>query len=382
MAPHAGATARANPLDDRGAGRQRAAPVQSAPHSDNLDTLRGLAVIAVVIHHLTYTGFHVPFFGTYGGLLGVQLFFVISGYLITESASKHHWKVYALHRVMRIFPAYWIAYLLFGFAKGILVADRIVEQPFPFLLNLLNLQQLHAVALYEFDALSVSWTLTVEMIWYLLAPALLWLGLQRPWWMLGALLAVSLAWDWMAGQRHLDGLYRAGLEGLQSPRTREQLFVLINAAFPAQLVYFGLGAVAFHFRGRLHRANPWLLLALGVAITAATPWFFHQTVLSMQITGLGVFALFLWALRAPDLGLSFMAWTGKISYSVYLVHFPFIVYGFHKIGHHGHIHLVATTVVIFTSAYLMFRFIEQPCMGLARRWSAGRAPPGHQPLNR
>lgn len=64
--------------------------------------------MALVIHHLNYTDLQVPLFDTYGGLLDVQFFFVISGYLITESASKHAWKVYALHRFMRIFPAYWI----------------------------------------------------------------------------------------------------------------------------------------------------------------------------------------------------------------------------------------------------------------------------------
>jgi peptidoglycan/LPS O-acetylase OafA/YrhL len=381
MAPHAAATARAHRRDSS-AEQHRAVDAERGAHSDNLDALRGLAVVAVVIHHLTYTGFHVPFVGTYGGLLGVQLFFVISGYLITESASKHTWKVYWLHRVMRIFPAYWIAYLLFGVAKGILVADRIIEQPFPFLLNLVNLQQLHAVALYEFDVLSVSWTLTVEMIWYLLAPAMLWLGIHRPWWMLTGFLAVSVVWAWMASHQQLDVLYQAGLEDLQSSRTREQLFVLINAAFPAQLVYFGLGAAAFHHRRLLHLTNPWWLLCLGVAITAAIPWFFHLTSMAMQITGLGVFALFLWALRAPDLGLSFMAWTGKVSYSVYLVHFPFIVYGFHKIGHHGHIHLVVTGMLIVTSSYLLFRFIEKPCMGLARQWSVALVPPGSKPLGR
>ncbi len=373
MEPHAAATA--HRLNHHAVAPERGPPL------DNLDILRGLAVLAVVIHHLAHTGFRVPFVGTFGGLLGVQLFFVISGYLITESASKHPWPVYALHRVMRIFPAYWVAFLGFGVAKALLqgngpmVIARILDNPFPFFLNLVNLQQLHPVALFEFDALSVTWTLTVEMIWYLLAPVMLMLGVRRQWWALAGLLALSIAWTWLAHHHQLDALFRAGLEGLQTPRKREQLFVLINAAFPSQLFFFGLGAVAFHQRQRLQRVSPWPLLALAVAITATIPvFFFTIPCWSMQITGTGMFLLFLFALRAPALKWPFMAWTGKISYSIYLLHMPFIVYGFHKFGHHGPLHLLITLPLIYIGAHLLFRFVEKPGMGLARQWSAALAP--------
>jgi peptidoglycan/LPS O-acetylase OafA/YrhL len=75
------------------------------------------------------------------------------------------------------------------------------------------------------------------------------------------------------------------------------------------------------------------------------------------------------------------AWTGKISYAVYLLHFPLIVYGFHKIGHYGHVHLVATLLVVFIGSYLLFRFVEKPCMGLARQWSVALSPTHRAPLS-
>ena len=79
-------------------------------YRNNLDPLRGLAASAVVANHLgTYTGWSVPWLSTGGGLRGVQLFFLISGYLIVQSASVHPWPTYLVRRAFRIYPAYWVA---------------------------------------------------------------------------------------------------------------------------------------------------------------------------------------------------------------------------------------------------------------------------------
>lgn len=56
------------------------------PHNDNLDVLRGIAVLGVLYHHLlAHTRLSMPFLGHYGRLLGVQLFSLISGYLISKA---------------------------------------------------------------------------------------------------------------------------------------------------------------------------------------------------------------------------------------------------------------------------------------------------------
>lgn len=340
-------------------------------HSPNIDILRGMAILAVMTHHVfAHTGISVPMLGTYGGLLGVQLFFVLSGYLITDSASRHPTSVYWLHRVLRIFPAYWVTYLLIGTVFGRLDLERIGESPFPFFLNLINLQQLHAVALLEFNVLSVSWTLTVEMIWYALAPLLLVIGLRRPWWMLGGLLLLSVAWTWMARHHGLDALYRPSLEAMTRPWSPSQLNVLMGAAFPAQLVYFGLGAVAFHLRDRLRELNPWVPALVWLACLGAMPLYFAHLPMPEQVVGLGVAALFVWMLNIPALHLPFLAWTGRISYSIYLLHVPLILYGFYKLGRHGPLHLLVTLPVIYLCSYGLYRCVEQPGMRLARRWSA------------
>ena len=325
----------------------------SPRHLPNIDIMRGMAVLAVVAHHVhAYTGFSVPILGTFGGLLGVQLFFVLSGYLITESASKHSTSVYWLHRVLRIFPAYWVAYLLVGVLTGRLIPDRIIESPFPFFLNLVNLQQLHA------------------------APLLFLAGLRRPWYLLAGLMLLSVAWTWMASHRHLDELYRPTLEQLSRPWSPGQLGVLIGAAFPAQLIYFGLGSVAYHLRDRLTAVSAWIPGLVWLVCLGAMPFYFNHLQMATQVVGLGVAALFVWMMRIPALKLPFLAWTGQISYSIYLLHFPLIVYGFHKLGRHGPVHLLVTMAVIYLCAYALYRWVERPGMQLARRWTPPRAQVG------
>ncbi len=64
-------------------------------YRNNLDPLRGLAAAAVVAHHFqAHAGLSAPWISDVGGLLGVQMFFVLSGYLIAASAARHDWRTY------------------------------------------------------------------------------------------------------------------------------------------------------------------------------------------------------------------------------------------------------------------------------------------------
>ncbi|MDP2768732.1 MAG: acyltransferase, partial [Giesbergeria sp.] len=140
---------------------------------NNIDLLRAIAVVSVFIHHAQHVyGGNFPFFGEYGGQFGPQLFFVISGYLISASCQKHSLRDYAIHRIFRIIPAYLFFFIGIGVLTGIINFHRITQLPWEFLANLLLLQQLFPSALISFDVLHVTWTLTVEVLWYALAPLL------------------------------------------------------------------------------------------------------------------------------------------------------------------------------------------------------------------
>ena len=72
-------------------------------------------------------------------------------------------------------------------------------------------------------------------------------------------------------------------------------------------------------------------------------------------------------LRLPLFGFAPLAWTGQVSYSIYLLHFPIIVYCHHKFGHLGAANLIVISLLIAICATLMHRWVELPGMALARR---------------
>lgn len=339
-----------------------------AKHTAHFDHLRGVAILGVLVHHVhSHTGMGIPYLNAFGGLLGVQLFFVLSGYLIADSAARHPLSSYAWHRILRIFPAYWVAYLFVGFVGQRIAWTQVQADPASFLLNLANLQQLDPVALIDFDALSVSWTLTVEVLWYLLAPWVVWAGRQRPWAVLGFLLAGSTGWTWLASAGELDFLFVQRFSEVEHAHAPRQLQIFVQAAFPAQALHFGWGALLYFYRDRLPSVPTWLPWAVAFALLALLPIYIGRTPFDHLISGAGMAACVLAVLKLPPIELAPLRWTGQVSYSIYLLHFPIIVYCHHKFGHLGAANLIVIGLLIAVCATLMHRWIERPGMALARR---------------
>lgn len=337
-------------------------------HLENLDIVRAIAVLSVVVHHVfAVTGFHVPYFSEAGGYVGVQLFFIISGYLISESAIKYPLAEYTLHRVFRIFPAYWTALIGVGLLYYDMPVDRAMQRPGSFVLSLLNLQQLYAVALLELDPLHVTWTLTVEMFWYLLAPLLVMAYRRWAWITLGLLLLTSILWSVGVAQHHADALYAAGFAAMTEPVTASQRVVLMGWAFPAQMVFFGLGAMVYRYRERALRISTTTLLACMFVSLALLEHYIGLITVPPLPIGLGVTAFFILMLRAPTVQAPLLAHIGKISYSIYLLHFPLILWTFQYFGHLGSIHLALTMFAIFACAHVLYVAVERPSILFARR---------------
>lgn len=155
------------------------------PRAAGLDSLRILACLMVVLFHLTFRGnapdsFLVPRFDGMGeitryGFLGVELFFMISGFVIMETAARRSAMEFFIARATRLLPAFWICCTLTFFAVS---ATRYPE---------------HAVSVPEFlqnmtllggwlktkPVDSSYWSLTVELHFYFLVLIGIGLGMMR-----------------------------------------------------------------------------------------------------------------------------------------------------------------------------------------------------------
>jgi peptidoglycan/LPS O-acetylase OafA/YrhL len=306
-------------------------------HSVGIDALRGLAVLLVWCHHLfAHAGVEIPIAGRLGGLVGVQLFFVISGFLIVRSATRERTWAYALRRALRIFPAYLVVVAAISVASERVTWDAIRADPFAFGVNLAALSHWWPPALLRFDVTTVNWTLAVEIAWYALAPVLVWIASsvasRHAWTGLAAgALAVSTLWVVAAQAGRLDAIFANGIAHAGvAPVSDFMRFAFIVNLAPAHLAFFAAGALILVFEREARRLPRSILVAaLLVFVPLADRWNDWLGVNPSFASGIGLAALFvLWGTR-PDTPagwwLRWLARLGQISYPVYLVHVPVLL---------------------------------------------------------
>lgn len=151
-----------------------------------LDYGRFFAAILVVLFHYTFNGIangkitsisHMaPIIEiTKYGYLGVELFFMISGYVIFFSAKNRTASEFAVSRVIRIYPSYWFAVLFtscFALQWG---GDLMSVDPVKIIANLTMLQSFVGIGHVD----GVYWTLVYEISFYAAVVVILLCGLQK-----------------------------------------------------------------------------------------------------------------------------------------------------------------------------------------------------------
>jgi peptidoglycan/LPS O-acetylase OafA/YrhL len=155
-----------------------------------LDGLRGIAIILVMVHHFTYyrptygidawIGSVVFFFWT-----GVDLFFVLSGFLITgilldTRGSERYFTSFYARRTLRIFPLYYLVLFVafvvlpqFPAVHPVLAGQAEVPPQWPYWLYLTNFSIADGGWVHGW--VDVGWSLAIEEQFYLVWPLVIWL---------------------------------------------------------------------------------------------------------------------------------------------------------------------------------------------------------------
>jgi peptidoglycan/LPS O-acetylase OafA/YrhL len=146
-----------------------------------LDLLRALAIIVVVVYHAALFGFKLPGRVDRFGWIGVDLFFVLSGYLIGGQLlaplardQRINLGRFFVRRVLRIMPAYFVVLAIYFLLPSWREYSEMSQPLWKFLLSVQN------IALHGGTAFSHAWSLAVEDQFYLGLPFLLLLLYPRP----------------------------------------------------------------------------------------------------------------------------------------------------------------------------------------------------------
>ncbi len=317
----------------------------------DIQVLRGVAVLLVVLHHAFPTVVR-------GGKLGVDVFLVLSGFLIIGlilrglEERRFRFTAFYVRRARRLLPALAatvagttaLALLFLGPAELLAYAKQVVV-----------VAALLANMIVAHGSLTHLWSLSLEEQFYLLAPLLLWLtpGGLRP-----GLLALGLGLSL--------GLYLVLLGWPQGlPIDGGQAWALGYGSLPARAWQFMAGGLcAWLMMRRPDLTVPpgikGLALA-GLLVVATTGVFYDGARLAGVIVTIATCVMLLgrdgWL---PRRALGPVAWTGDLSYSLYLVHWPLFWFAHHQFGQTlpaGVILGVFALSVVW--AALQYRHVEQ-----------------------
>ena len=154
---------------------------QNRDRQPGLDLLRTLAIIVVVVYHAALFGFKLPGRVDRFGWIGVDLFFVLSGYLIggqllAPLARDQRIKLgrFFTRRALRIMPAYFVVLAIYFLLPSWREYSEMSQPLWKFLLSVQN------IALHGGTAFSHAWSLAVEDQFYLALPFLLLFLYRRP----------------------------------------------------------------------------------------------------------------------------------------------------------------------------------------------------------
>ena len=327
---------------------------------DDIQGLRALAVVSVILFHAGVPGFA-------GGFLGVDVFFAISGYLMAQIIHRDvvrgsfRLRDFYLRRARRILPALYVTLVLCCVASWFIQFPTEFEDftdalagSVLFLANavLMNQSSGYFAVTLENHPLLHMWSLSVEEQFYLVFPLcfMLLLGLTP------RFRVIILA---------LAGLASLGLAQVYFAESPSATFFHL----PGRVFEFLVGVLAFEYRRKQHpapRIVSKVSVPIGVTIMLGSMVFMDKTTQLPSVLSLiplaGSFMILAFARSSDDTILTrrVLVYLGGISFSLYLLHQPLLAYA-RLSGLGTPIWLGVLLLISVPAAAAMKRFVEDPC---------------------
>lgn len=376
-----------------------------------IEGLRGVAVLWVMVFHyfvLRDGKFDDAFIASVkswvpleafvrNGYLGVDLFFLITGFLLTLPWFRHadaglpapDWRAFFARRARRILPAYYVQLVFLFFIVLPLIYPRIWIQSTAFVVGNLgaHFTLLHYTSPLTSSSMTVNgalWTLAIEFQYYLLLPFVAPLFVRWPWRSLLVAAAIAAGWRWLAWN-DLDFLVGVFMKlGAKAGVSEKEIRHLIETQLPGWSLHFALGILAgrawmLRRRDRPSGALAWIpvviaggaLLGLyavfrnGTSILGAMGWIVFPLLIATAFA-----AVVSWPspLMSQLVASGPLAGLGRISYSAYLYHLPvLLLFNAYMPGTDAAISFLSWVAVVLGISTASYRFVEVPYLTRARK---------------
>ncbi|MGX2735935.1 acyltransferase family protein [Escherichia coli] len=325
----------------------------------DIDGLRAVAILPVLLFHVGYSGFS-------GGYVGVDIFFVISGYLITKilindiNNGTYSLLTFYERRIRRIIPALTCVILFVLIASPLFLApDNYSFLPKEIIGTLLfasNIVSFLKSGYFSTDAeqrpLLHTWSLGIEEQFYIISPIVLFLSFKyfksRVGLILSLFAIVSFAFSVILTKNHPTAS-----------------FYLIPTRY-WELSFGALAAAGVFKKAKGRRQNEVLSILGLLLILFSIFTFTSKTVFPGYAALLPVLGATLIILNAEDtlvgkmLALKPLVFIGVISYSLYLWHWPLVVFSHDKYIIDLNLSREMLVVLSILIAWFSTRFIEAP----------------------
>jgi peptidoglycan/LPS O-acetylase OafA/YrhL len=333
---------------------------------NELDLLRFIAALAVVLFHYAFRGYAADGLSPLAypllqpavqyGYLGVELFFLISGFVILMTAAPGNLRKFAVSRAVRLYPAFWICCTLTFIVMA--VAGTLPGREVTFGQYLANLTMLSGfVGIPSIDG--VYWSLFIELKFYALVAVVLLLGrirqaqfflglwllvtqllILRPIGFLQALLITDYA-PYFIGGATCFLIWSQGWSRLRG--------AMLGLAWLQALHLSGRGLAEFesHYGSRLDH---------GIIMAIVSVFFAVMLLIALGHTG--YFSRRRWLTL------------GALTYPLYLLH-QNIGYQIFNAGYpalNPHLLLWGTTALMLVAAYTVHAAVERPLSKALRQW--------------
>ncbi|WP_454742058.1 acyltransferase family protein [Cupriavidus necator] len=345
---------------------------------ESLQMLRGIAAVWVVAFHMQCNldphAAALPFSGSdlmRKGYLGVDLFFVISGFVIAWTAlykpGPHDPPTqFLLKRLIRVAPPYWVATLVFA-----VLCDPTSIGLGPIIRSLLFLPGAPDTAPnYGNPVLLIGWSLNYEIYFYIAFAAILYFGrnlaFQVSYFTVTLILLPAI----------LAGGVSTNPEHLYKGISNKYVLLATNPIILEFIFGMMLARLYRSLPGSLGRLYVWLTLLASIAIFA-TALILDEPHMSIVFRGLPCAILVAGLLVAERYGLlpvsPQLSYLGEISYSIYLTHLFVLllvkaIYETSPGQHYAQIaQYLITVAAVFALARIFYKYVESPILQFGKR---------------